>query len=175
MPVGAVANGEYVGAAIIEVEGDLSDGRFVARGGFCEVSMVDSAGDAVASYMLEDPAEICLPVPPEFRSRIVDVEMAVVESGGVARLAASTVRIVGTSGRIALCGSVGELPVTVAAVVPSRSLPPEALVTPAPSPVSPDTGGYFPASPNALVLLMLIAGVAIAIAVFVIKGRRDLN
>ena len=173
VPVGAVANGEYVGAAIIELEGDLSDGRFVARGGFCEVSMVDSSGDAVESYMLEDPAEICLPVPPEFRSRIVDVEMAVIEDRGGARRAASTVRIVGTSGRIALCGTVGELPVTVAAVVPSRSLPPEALVTPAPSPVSPDTGGYLPASRNALVLLMLIAGAAVAIAVFVVKGRRE--
>ena len=173
VPVGAVANGEYVGAAIKAIEGDLSDGRFVARGGFCEVSMVDSDGDAVASYMLEDPAEICLPVPPEFRSRIVDVEMAVIEDRGGARLAASTVRIVGTSGRIALCGSVGELPVTVAAVVPSRSLPPEALVTPAPSPVSPDTGGYFPASPNALVLLLLLAGAVVAIAVFVVKGRRE--
>ena len=135
--------------------------------------MVDSDGDAVESYMLEDPAEICLPVPPEFRSRIVDVEMAVIEDRGGARLAASTVRIVGTSGRIALCGTVGELPVTVAAVVPSRSLPPEALVTPAPSPVSPDTGGYLPASRNALVLLMLIAGAAVAIAVFVVKGRRE--
>ena len=173
VPVGAVANGEYVGAAIKAIEGDLSDGRFAARGGLCEVSMVDSDGDAVASYMLEDPAEVCMPVPPEFRSRIVDVEMAVVESGGGARLAASTVRIVGTSGRIALCGSVGELPVTVAAVVPSRSLPPEALVTPAPSPVSPDTGGYFPASPNALVLLLLLAGAVVAIAVFVVKGRRE--
>ena len=170
VPVGAVANGEYVGAAIAELEGDLSDIRFAARGDICEVSMVDSSGDAVESYLLEDPAEVCMPVPPEFRSRIVDVEMAVVEDGGVARLVGSTIRIVGTSGEIALCGNVGDLPVTVAAVVPAGSLPPEALVTPAPSPVSPDTGGYFPASRNALVLLMLIAGAAVAIAVFVVKG-----
>ena len=173
VPVGAVANGEYVGAAIAVIEGGLSDGRFAARGGLCEVSVVDSSGDAVESYLLEDPAEICMPVPPEFRSRIVDVEMAVVEDGVVSRLVGSTIRIVGTSGEIALCGNVGDLPLTVAAVVPGRSLPPEALVTPAPSPVSPDTGGYFPASRNALVLLMLIAGAGIAIAVFVVKGRRE--
>ena len=173
VPVGAVANGEYVGAAIAVIEGELSDGRFAARGGLCEVSVVDSSGDAVESYLLEDPAEICMPVPPEFRSRIVDVEMAVVEDGVVSRLVGSTIRIVGSSGEIALCGNVGDLPLTVAAVVPARSLPPEALVTPAPSPVSPDTGGYFPASRNALVLLMLIAGAAVAIAVFVVKGRRE--
>ena len=62
-----------------------------------------------------------------------------------------------------------ELPVTVAAVVPVRSLPPEALVTPVPSPVSPDTGGGGAASRNALVLLLLLAGALVVIAVSLVR------
>ena len=169
VPVGAVPNGEYIGAANSTLDAEMSDHRFAARGRFCEVSVVDSSGDAVDSYLLEDPAEICIPVPQEFRSRIVDVEMAAVEDGGVARLVGSTIRIVGTSGQIVLCGVVSELPVTVAAVVPVRSLPPEALVTPVPSPVSPDTGGGVATSRNALVLLLLLAGALVVIAVSLVR------
>ena len=99
VPVGAVPNGEYVGAAVSIVEDDLSDIRYASRGDFCEVSVVDSSGDAVDSYLLDDPAEMCIPVPQEYRSRIVDVEMAAVEDGGVGRLLGSTIQIVGTSGR----------------------------------------------------------------------------
>ena len=110
LPVGAVANGEYVGAAIAVIEGELSDGRFAVRGALCEVSVVDSSGVAVESYLLEDPAEICMPVPPEFRSRIVDVEMAVVEDVVVSRLVGSTIRLVGRRRReIPFGGSGGDL------------------------------------------------------------------
>ena len=171
VPVGAVPNGEYVGAAVSVVEGEMSDHRFAARGRFCEVSVVDSSGDAVESYLLEDAAEVCMPVPQEFRSRIVDVEMAAVEDGGVARLVGSTIRIVGTSGEIAVCGVVSELPVTVAAVVPARSLPPEALVTPVPSPVSPDTGGGGATSRNALLLLCCWPGRWLRLQCHLLGGR----
>ena len=116
---------------------------------------------------------MCIPVPQEYRSRIVDVEMAAVEDGGVGRLLGSTIRIVGTSGEIAVCGVVSGLPVTVAAVVAARSLPPEALVTPVPSPVSPDTGGGVATSRNALVLVLLMAGALVAIAASLVRRPKS--
>ena len=176
VPIGAVPNGEYVGAAVSVAEGELSDNRYAVRGMFCEVSVVDSDGDAITSYVLEDPAEMCIPVPPVFRSRIVDVEMAVVEEDRVAALVGSTIRIVGTTGEIVLCGMVGELPVEVAAVVPVTSSSPEQLVTPVPSPVSPDTGGSVPGSTGALVLMLMLAGATVLLALLVLRfgsaGRR---
>ena len=54
VPVGAVPNGEYIGVAISTLDAEMSDHRFAARGRFCEVSVVDSSGDAVESYLLED-------------------------------------------------------------------------------------------------------------------------
>ena len=55
MPVGAVPNGEYVGAAVSIVEDDLSDHPISRHeADFCAVSLVDSSGDAVDSYLLDD-------------------------------------------------------------------------------------------------------------------------
>ena len=170
VPVGAVANGELVGAALTTGAFELSDPRFEGRGSSCSISIVDSSGGGISSYLLEDPAEVCLPVPDEFRSRIVDVEMVSVVGGGVGAIYASTIRIAGDSGGIELCGTLRELPATVAAVVPMESLPPEELVTPVPSPVSPDTGGYGPSSAGAIVLMLMLAGAVLAVGTFIWRG-----
>ena len=171
-PVGAVANGELIGVSLQTGDVEALDGRYATGDVSCSISAVDSDGDAIASYVLEDPAEVCIPVPPPFRSRIVDVQMASISDGVVKTVFGGTIRIVGNSGEIELCGEVSELPATVSALLPIGLLPPEALVTPAPSPVSPDTGGYGPRSTAAFVLLLLLAGAVVAMAVFVTLGIR---
>ena len=66
------------------------------------------------------------------------------------RLAARARRLVRWSAsrrrRCWLCGALSELPTMVGAVASADSAMTESLVTPTPSPVSSDTGGYRPGS-----------------------------
>ena len=168
-PVGAIPNDEFVGIALETRPIDSTADRYAVRGDACAASVVDAAGDAVSSYLLEDPAEACVPVPPIFRRWIADVQLASVAVGEVGTVHGSTVRIVGDSGDIAVCGLVSDLPAVMAAVVPMASLPRDALITPAPSPESPDTGGSGPRSGGALLLILLLAGALITLAVFLTR------
>ena len=112
VPSGSVQNREIIGAALdsTEVDAGFSDHRYAARGAACTVSVVDSEGAAISSYFLAQPAEICIPLPPVFRSRITDVQIASIRADTVHQILGSVVRILGNTGEVALCGDVSLLP-----------------------------------------------------------------
>ena len=62
---GAVADGEFIGVAVVE-SGDASNvgktwHRYTLRSSTYRVMVVDSAGSTVSDYVLSEPAAACLP------------------------------------------------------------------------------------------------------------------
>lgn len=168
-PRGAVSDLELLGVSISEIDANDSgfiDWRFEHRGVQCHVSVVDVSGDPIADYELRELAEICMPLPDEFRANLVDSDVAEIESGAVHRILSSTNRISGSIGSVLKCGRVKSLPVTVGAVLRSGALV-EPTPEEEPEPVQdlPDTGGL---QPNVYVLAsLLLIG-----AVGAVAGRR---
>ena len=171
LPPGAVNDLEYIGVAVDSDQAppSIEDFRFVSRGVQCRLSAVDADGSAVANYLLGEPGQACVPLPVEFRSRIVDTDLALIADGSVSRLLSSMVRIMGDSGDVELCGALGELPAAVAAVMPAGSEEaPGPEASPLASPTSPDAGGQRPPSSNAL-LMILTLGAAFVLAAFALR------
>ena len=132
------------------------------------VHAVDSSEATVSSYVLDDPANVCVPLPDELRTNISDLALVVINSDDSLTILAANVHI-GAAGT-SVCGNLSNLPASVA--VGSQGAP-DAIptATPEPEPVLPDTGATAPTSNSALWALIL--GIAIvSLGTLVALSRR---
>ena len=173
-PPGAVPNGEFIGISILKGEPASNVGqmhhRFVLGGSWHHVDVVDDQRTPITGYRLNRPAEVCVPLPPELRSRIDGVVIVASRDDSFAVLT-SVVRL-GSRGEIQICGSISKLPARIAA---AREGAPPQLPTPVPVAADqslPETGGQPPNSP--LLALLAIVGAAWVMAgtYFALLGKR---
>ena len=161
---GAIANNEFVGIAVHKVAAATGAGeawhRFEFAGGSYAIDVVDSSGDAATDYILNEPAQVCLPLPHELRTNITKIAVtAFVESDGFTVLG-TTIKI--NPEGIAACAAISSLPATVS-VAAAKS--PEAAGVPIETEeavaddVLPDTGGT-PAATVVILLLLLLGSVS---------------
>ena len=145
---GAVPNGEFLGIRMSD-EGAASNvgmthQRYTLGGNMYAISAVDSSQAAISSYVLDDPALACVPLPDELRSNISDLAVVAINSDGSLTILAAQVRI-SPAGNMVVCGALSNLPASVA-VGSSGAPAPIPTPTPEPTAVPPDTGGTAPAS-----------------------------
>ena len=174
VPSGAVPNGEYIGIRMSD-DGAVSNlgmthQRYTLGGNSYGVHAVDASGAAISSYVLEDPASVCVPLPAAMRTNISQLALVAINSDGSLTILAAQVRLDTGTGNTMVCGNLSNLPASVA--VGAQGAPgiiptPE----PTPEPVLPVTGGASPASSMALIAMLLGVGV-VASGTFVALGRR---
>ena len=169
---GAVPNGEYIGIRMSD-DGPASnagmiDDRYTLAGNFYGVYAADGSGAAISSYVLDEPAQVCVPLPVELRQNISALGLVAANSDGSLTVLAGNVSL-GSAGMI-VCGNLGYVPASVA--VGSQGAP-GPLPTPAPEVEElPDTGGESPAAVVALMALLMGMGAAVLGGMFVVLGRR---
>ncbi len=167
---GAVPNGEVVGVRMHDAGPASNVGmtaqRYTLVGSSYDVPAVDATGAAISSYVLNAPAEVCVPLPPEARHNISDVALVVNNPDGTLTILSASVRIVESG--VNVCGNLSTLPATIAVGVAGV---PATLPTAAPEaePAIPDTGGQ-EIPPVFAILAMLFGTGAIAIAAFILLG-----
>ncbi len=175
VPSGAVPNGEYIGIRMSD-DGAASNlgmthQRYTLGGNMYGVHAVDASGAAISSYVLEDPAEVCVPLPASLRANISGLSLAAINSDGSLTVLAAQVRL-DESGGTMVCGNLSNLPASVAVGAAGA---PDAIptATPVPEPELPPTGGTSPASGSLLWVLLLGAAVVVASGTFIVIGRRQ--
>ena len=173
---GAVPNGEFLGIRMSD-EGAASNlgmthQRYTLGGNMYAISAVDSSQAAISSYVLDDAALACVPLPDELRSNISDLALVAINSDGSLTILAAQVRI-SSAGTMVVCGALSNLPASVA-VGSSGAPAPIPTPTPEPTAVPPDTGGTAPAS-SMVVLWSMLLGIAVFAlgSVLVIARRRE--
>ena len=170
---GAVPNGEFVGIRISD-EGAASNvgmthQRYTLGGNMYAVSAVDGSGAAVSSYVLDDPAMVCMPLPDELRRNISDLAVVAINGDGSLTILSAQVRI-GTVGTM-VCGGLSNLHASVA--VGSAGAPaPLPTAVPEPTPEAPDTGGRAPSTTTAPILTMLFGLIGLALGAAAACSRR---
>ena len=128
----------------------------------------DGSGASISSYVLDEPARVCVPLPVELRQNISALGLVAANSDGSLTVLAGNVSL-GSAGTM-VCGNLGYVPASVA--VGSQGAP-GPLPTPAPIVEElPDTGGESPAAGMALMALLLGMAVVVIGGVFVVLGRR---
>ncbi len=164
VPPAAVPNDEIIGISIAEMGVASNVGKphhqYTLGGQRYMISAVDGTGSEIASYVLNEPAEVCLPMPAELRGNIRDIAVVAVNPDDTLTILSARLKVGGPS--LQVCGNLSSLPAVVA--VGSAGAP-EALPTEIPdeeTEMLPDTGGYAPSSNAALMLLMLVAGLTTA-------------
>ena len=181
LPSRAVADNEFIGISLMTSNASSPDWRYAARGISCRVAVVDAATQAVSSYALREPAEICIPLPLEFYARITNVEMAVLQGESTVNLISSAIRITDRKRHVDLCGKLSQLPAHVVAVMHAGELLTEATITLHPTPLVPDTGPPNLPSTATLILLIALGCAILAAAVALVRpttvqlGRRSLE
>ena len=171
---GAVPNGEFIGVRMSDGGAvsnlGMTHQRYTLGGNSYGVHAVDASGASVSSYVLDEAASVCVPLPAALGVRISDLALVAINSDGSLTILAAQVRLDTGTGITMVCGNLSTLPATVA--VGAQGAPgiiptPE----PTPEPVLPVTGGTSPASSMALVAMLLGVGVAVS-GTFVALGRR---
>ena len=177
VPSGAVMNGEYLGVSIQEGEAASNAGqthhRYTLAGYWYAISAVDTSAEAVSSYLLNKPAEVCVPLPDELRSNISVLALVAINADDSLTILSTTVRI-STAGTT-VCGGLSSVPATVAAgrTGAPAPLPTEVLEMEDASDL-PDTGGAAPHSSVALIWTLLI-GLAIVVSGYAVLRVRRRN
>ena len=161
---GAVPNGEIIGVRA-DPEGPASnvgqtEDRVTLDGIYYSISAVDASGYPLNGYRLDDPAEVCIPVPSRLKTDISEVTMVSVRDDGTLATLSSSIRL-GTSG-VKMCAALSTLSAKVAA---AHTGSPSALPspTPLPTPIDPDTGGTSPPISTSGLILLIILGSALGI------------
>ena len=163
----AVPDGELLGVAAsassIAVPAPTPGARLTLSGRFYDVNGVRRNGESpVSGYRLDDPLTVCLPLPVAFRVKVSDIVLVDRRADGSLGIVGSKVRH--TAGALTVCGSVGQLPATVAVAKMG-------IVEALPEPIDPitgeppDTGGTAPGVSFAMLAMWigfgLVAGVSI--------------
>lgn len=160
---GAVPNHEIVGVRMSEggtaSNLGMTQHRYTLGGNTYAIHVSDAAGNKKNTYQLDDPAEVCIPLPHELRSNISELALVSLNSNDALAILSARVRI--ASNGPSVCGNLSDLPATLA--VGTRGAP-AAILSPTPEPADkklPETGAPAPSSNTAAWLLIL--GILIAI------------
>ena len=142
--------------------------RYTLHGDLYSVTAFDLNGRELSEYEFNFPIEACIPLPDALRTRISDVELAVVERDRSLTVLQSNTAF--THGGIRTCGSLGELPAMIAVGAkgaPSALLEPEEEL--------PDTGPGAPSLPTPI--FGILAGlVAMSLSLAAVRfGRQREN
>ena len=154
IPIGAVPDQTFIGVrATNEVMTSLDQGassHLTILSERTRVTAIDRQGAPLTVYTLNSPMQVCVPFPPEFRSRLDTValfEFSDLPSSN--RLLAS--EVYSRNGKLTLCGKTDRLPTTLA---PARLGAIESDTTPTiTNDDLPETGG---AAPNTLLALVAV-------------------
>ena len=161
---GAVPNGEIIGVRA-DPQGPASnvgqtEDRVTLDGLYYSISAVDASGYPLNGYRLDDPAEVCIPVPSRLKTDISEVTMVSVREDGTLANLSSSIRL-GTSG-VKICAALSTLSARVSAAhTGSPSTLPSP--TPLPTPIDPDTGGTTPPLTTSGLILLILLGSALGI------------
>ena len=159
---GDVPNGELIGVRMSDDGAASNMGmthqRYTLGGNMYGIHVVDAAGASVSSYELDDPAQVCLPLPSELSSNISKVALVALNADDTLTILSSSVKL-GSSGT-SVCGNISTLPASVAV---GTSGAPDAIptATPEPTPEPPDTGGTAPSDSNGMLVWAILLGLAI--------------
>ena len=97
VPSGAVPNGEYIGIRMSDGGAvsnlGMTHQRYTLGGNSYGVHAVDASGAAISSYVLEDPATVCVPLPAAMRANISKLSLAAINSDGSLTILAAQVRL----------------------------------------------------------------------------------
>ncbi len=164
VPQGAVPNGEMIGMVMSSSGSAESEiklhHRLTLGGEKYEIGVIDSTGGEVSSYRLNQPANVALPLPPNFSGNIGKVSIVVINSDGSLTELRSRIRFTDSGGQVV--ATLSSFPAVVAVGVSGA---PEPSPTPVPPPTAeppklPPTGGSAPS--NQIVWLVLIVGMGIS-------------
>ena len=174
VPSGAVPNGEYIGIRMSDGGAvsnlGMTHQRYTLGGNSYGVHAVDASGAAISSYVLEDPATVCVPLPAMLRANISQLALVAINSDGSLTILAAQVRLDTGTGNTMVCGNLSNLPATVA--VGAQGAPDaRPTATPVPEPVLPVTGGASPTS-GSLVWILLLGTAVVVSGTFIVVGRR---
>lgn len=158
---GSVQNGEVIGIRMSQGDSASNAGmthqRYTLGGYMYGVHAVDASGSAISSYVLDNPATVCLPLPDELRQDISDLAVVAINGDGSLTILSAQVRI--SAAGTMVCGHLSGLPASVA--VGSAGAPAAIpTATPEPTPEAPDTGGTAPSS-STTALWTLLLGIAV--------------
>ena len=108
---GAVPNGEIIGVRA-DTDGEASNigrtqDRVTLSGSYYGIYAVDASGQALNGYLLDDPINVCLPVPSRFTSNISQLAMVSERPDSTFATLSSSVRL-STSG-VLICGALSEV------------------------------------------------------------------
>ena len=170
---GAIPNGEIIGIRAEAGEYASNVGqthhRVTLDGMYYGISAVDASGYPLSGYLLDDPAEVCIPVPSRLKSNISDITMVSVRDDGTFAVLSSSIRL-GTAG-VKMCAALSTISARVAAAhIGSPSALPSP--TPPPTPIDPDTGGTTPPLSTSGLILLIILGSALGILSLTLIRRR---
>ena len=131
VPVGAVPDQTVIGIrATTQVTTSWEPSainQLVIAGEHTRVTAVNQLGEPLTRYTLNKPMQVCVPFPPDFRSRLDSVALfEFADEPSDNRLLASNVYT--SDGKLTICGATNKLPTTVAtarlgALEPTTTLP----------------------------------------------------
>ena len=167
---GAIPDGQLLGVAAsvspIAVPDPTPGTRLTLSGSFYDVMGVQRTGDApVSGYVLDEPLSVCLPLPTAFRANVSDIVIVNRASDGSLGILSSTLRQSG--GSLTACGSIGQLPATVA--VAKTGIVEEPMVDVPGDAEPPPTGGTGPSSAM-FIFITLLAGILLATVARLVLG-----
>ncbi len=160
-PAGAIPDRTVVGIAAavsdIETPAPIPGATMSLAGSYYDINAIADNGEPpIPSYTLNEPATACLPFPQEFRADLSNVVAVQRKSAGDLSILSTKIR--SNAGDLTVCGTLTQLPATVA-VARLGLVPAPTQTTPSTPADTPDTGAVAPSA--VALLLMLLAGLAV--------------
>ncbi len=157
-PAGAIPDRTVVGigAAVSDIPtpAPIPGATMSLAGSYYDINAIADTGEPpIPSYTLNEPATACLPFPQEFRADLSNV--VVVQRKSTGDLSILSTKIRSNAGDLTVCGTLTQLPATVA-VARLGLVPAPAPTTPSTPADTPDTGATTPG--YAVLLLTLLTG-----------------
>ena len=160
-PAGAIPDRTVVGIGAttsdIPTPDPVPGATMSLAGSYYDINAIADTGEPpIPSYTLNEPATACLPFPQEFRADLTNVVVVQRKSAGDLSILSTKIRT--QSGDLTVCGTLTQLPATVA-VARLGLVPAPAPTTPATPADTPDTGATAPST--VALLLMLLTGLVV--------------
>ena len=157
-PAGAIPDRTVVGigavASDIPTPDPIPGATMSLAGSYYDINAIADNGEPpIPSYTLNEPATACLPFPDEFRADLSNVVVVQRKSAGDLSILSTKIR--SNAGDLTVCGTLTQLPATVA-VARLGLVPAPTQTTPTTPADTPDTGATAPG--YAILLLTLLTG-----------------
>ena len=168
-PAGAIPDRTVVGIGAttsdIPTPAPIPGATMSLAGSYYDINAVADTGEPpIPSYTLNEPATACLPFPQEFRADLSNVVLVQRKSAGDLSILSTKIR--SNAGDLTVCGTLTQLPATVA-VARLGLVPAPTQTTPTTPADTPDTGATTPG--YAVLLLTLLAGALLLTGMYRIR------